>query len=66
MKVDGFFFILIEPLGLSGWVSSLNRGSWLRGGLEESESLYRRVWMGGVEPICSSGQVSTKALAGWF
>lgn len=46
--------------------SSLNGGSWLRGGLKEAESLSRSVWVGGVEPICSSGQVSTKALAGWF
>lgn len=34
--------------------------------LEKAESLPEGVWVGGVEPICSAGQVSAKALAWWF
>lgn len=67
----GFFFILIEPLGLSGWVPLSEGSFWLgRGKVSLGERERQSVCVGGggaaVEPICSAGQVSTKTLAGWF
>lgn len=60
----GLFFILIEHLDLNGWVQ-LSKWRFLsRKGLQKAESLPDSVWVRGVEPICSIGQVSVKALAG--
>lgn len=44
----------------------LERRFLARKGLEKAESLPDSVWVRGVEPICSIGQVSVKDLAGWF